>query len=80
VLDDVLQVRWPNVPIVFCVTKGFDRGTYVNFWDHVERWRERGKAVVVVTHLLAQLDRVDRVVELAPHPRRSGDAGPEVSP
>ena len=44
--------------------QGFDRGTYVNFWDHVDAWRSRGKAVVVVTHLLAELTRVDRVVEL----------------
>jgi len=71
----------PTVLLLDEPYQGFDRGTYVNFWDHVERWRERGKAVVVVTHLLAELDRVDRVVELAPHPRRrSGDAGPEVSP
>jgi ABC-type multidrug transport system ATPase subunit len=45
--------------------QGFDRGAYVNFWDHVQTWREEGRAVVVVTHLLAELDRVDRVVELS---------------
>jgi ABC-2 type transport system ATP-binding protein len=44
--------------------QGFDRGTYVNFWEHVDAWRAAGKAVVVVTHLLAELTRVDRVVEL----------------
>ncbi len=44
--------------------QGFDRGTYVNFWDHVATWREQGKAIVVVTHMLAELARVDRVVEL----------------
>ena len=44
--------------------QGFDRGTYVNFWEHVDGWRAAGKAVVVVTHLLAELTRVDRVVEL----------------
>ena len=47
--------------------QGFDRGTYVNFWDHCDRWRAEGKAVVVVTHMLAELDRVDRVVELPAH-------------
>jgi ABC-2 type transport system ATP-binding protein len=45
--------------------QGFDRGAYVNFWDHVQGWREAGRAVVVVTHLLTELDRVDRVVELS---------------
>ena len=48
--------------------QGFDRGTYVDFWDHVERWRAAGRAVVVVTHMLAELSRVDRVVELTAHP------------
>ena len=50
--------------------QGFDRGTYVNFWDHCDIWRSRGKAVVVVTHMLAELGRADRVVELPPHPSR----------
>ena len=50
--------------------QGFDRGTYVNFWDHCERWRHEGKAVVVVTHMLAELSRADRVIELAAHPSR----------
>ncbi len=44
--------------------QGFDHGTYVNFWDHVDRWRSAGKAILVVTHMLAELSRVDRVVEL----------------
>ncbi len=54
--------------------QGFDRGTYVNFWDHCRTWRDAGKAVVVVTHMLAELERVDRVVELPAHPSRL-DAG-----
>ncbi|MGO8687347.1 MAG: ABC transporter ATP-binding protein [Candidatus Dormibacteria bacterium] len=45
--------------------QGFDRGVYVNFWDHVDTWRAAGKAVVIVTHMLAELSRVDRLVELA---------------
>jgi ABC-2 type transport system ATP-binding protein len=53
--------------------QGFDRGTYVNFWDHVARWRDQGRAVVVVTHMLAELDRVDRVVELSIHHSRATD-------
>jgi ABC-2 type transport system ATP-binding protein len=44
--------------------QGFDRGTYVDFWDHVHTWRSQGRAVVVVTHLLTELYRVDRVIEL----------------
>jgi len=55
--------------------QGFDRGTYVNFWDHCQNWRRQGKAVVVVTHMLAELERVDRVVELAAHPSRAHHRG-----
>ena len=55
--------------------QAFDRGTYVNFWDHVNRWRDQGRAVVIVTHLLAELDRVDRVVELSIHPTRRAPGG-----
>ena len=51
--------------------QGFDRGTYVNFWDHCRTWADAGKAVVVVTHMLAELHRVDRVVELPAHPSRA---------
>jgi ABC-2 type transport system ATP-binding protein len=60
----------PSVLLLDEPYQGFDRGTYVNFWDHCQVWRQAGKAVVVVTHMLAELDRVDRVVELEPHPSR----------
>jgi ABC-type multidrug transport system ATPase subunit len=46
--------------------QGFDRGTCENFWDHVAKWRREGAAVVVVTHMLAELHRVDHVLELHP--------------
>jgi ABC-type multidrug transport system ATPase subunit len=54
--------------------QGFDRGTYVNFWDHCDGWRAQGKAVVVVTHMLAELGRVDRVIELPAHEIREAAA------
>jgi len=45
--------------------QGFDHGAYVSFWEHVARWASEGMGVVVVTHLLADLALVDRVVELS---------------
>jgi ABC-type multidrug transport system ATPase subunit len=63
----------PTVLLLDEPYQGFDRGTYVDFWDHCSTWRRSGKAVVVVTHMLAELDRVDRVVELPVH--RSRDRG-----
>jgi ABC-type multidrug transport system ATPase subunit len=61
----------PSILLLDEPYQGFDRGTYVNFWDHCETWRSQGKAVVIVTHMLAELARVDRVMELAPHPSRA---------
>ena len=54
--------------------QGFDRGTYVNFWDHCDAWKAAGKGIVVVTHMLAELERADRVFELPAHhlPERAG--------
>lgn len=46
--------------------QGFDHGSYLNFWDHVKRWGEQRIAVIVVTHMLQDLEMVDRVVDLTP--------------
>ncbi|HZD69700.1 MAG TPA: ABC transporter ATP-binding protein [Actinomycetes bacterium] len=54
----------PGVLLLDEPYQGFDRGTYVNFWDHVDAWKSAGKTVLVVTHMLAEVSRVDRVVEL----------------
>jgi ABC-2 type transport system ATP-binding protein len=52
----------PEVLLLDEPYQGFDLGSYVDFWAHVDTWRLEGRAVVVVTHLLTELDRVDRVV------------------
>jgi ABC-type multidrug transport system ATPase subunit len=44
--------------------QGFDRGSYVDFWEAAAQWREERRAVLVVTHLLTEIERVDRVIEL----------------
>jgi ABC-type multidrug transport system ATPase subunit len=44
--------------------QGFDRGAYVNLWEQLWRLRDAGAAIVVVTHLLNQLDHVDDVLDL----------------
>ena len=51
--------------------QGFDHGSYLDFWHHADAWRRQGKAVVVVTHLLTELDRADQVLEL-PNPSQGG--------
>jgi ABC-2 type transport system ATP-binding protein len=44
--------------------QAFDHGSYVSFWEHVQCWRQEGRAIVVVTHLLVESVPVDRVLEL----------------
>lgn len=51
--------------------QGFDRGSYIDFWQQVGQWRDAGKAVVVITHMLDSLPRVDRVLELSAVERES---------
>ncbi|MER6910206.1 ATP-binding cassette domain-containing protein [Streptomyces sp. NPDC000594] len=64
----------PDVLLLDEPYQGFDRGSYLDFWRNVWDWREDGRAVVVVTHMLQQLDRVDHVLDLGP---RRSDGGPD---
>jgi ABC-type multidrug transport system ATPase subunit len=64
----------PEVLLLDEPYQGFDYGTYVNFWDLVDAWRQAGRVVVVVTHMLAELTRVDQVVELPPPHRPPSDS------
>ena len=67
----------PDILLLDEPYQGFDRGGYLNFWTHVQDWRHAGHAVVLVTHLLAELDRVDRVIELPTHtPARQTEPEP----
>ena len=48
---------------------GFDWETYVRFWEMAERRRDQGMGILIVSHLLAERERLDRVYEL-----RDGEA------
>jgi ABC-2 type transport system ATP-binding protein len=54
----------PDIILMDEPYQGFDRGSYVDFWDCLFRWRDEGRSIVVVTHLLHALDGVDRVLTL----------------
>jgi ABC-type multidrug transport system ATPase subunit len=51
---------------------GFDWDTYLRFWDLVGRRRGTGRAILVISHFIADEDRFDRIVEL-----RDGKAFPK---
>jgi ABC-type multidrug transport system ATPase subunit len=54
----------PDVLLLDEPYQGFDRGTYVNFWEQLWRLRAEGTAIVVVTHLLNRDDPVDVLLDL----------------
>lgn len=62
----------PDILLLDEPYQGFDRGSYLDFWERVWMWRDAGKAVVVVTHLLDRLDRADTVLDLTEAPASTG--------
>jgi ABC-2 type transport system ATP-binding protein len=43
---------------------GFDWETYLRFWEMAEQRRARGMGILVVSHLLAERERLTRIYEL----------------
>lgn len=43
---------------------GFDWETYLRFWDTAEERTAKGMAILIVSHLLAERERLDRVLTL----------------
>jgi ABC-type multidrug transport system ATPase subunit len=54
----------PHVLLLDEPYSGFDWETYVHFWEMSERRRDRGMGILIVSHLLAERERLDRVYEL----------------
>ena len=59
------EINRPDLLLLDEPYQGFDQGAYVDLWSQIDRWRETGTAVLIVTHMLGELHRVDHVVELA---------------
>jgi ABC-type multidrug transport system ATPase subunit len=71
----------PDVLLLDEPYQGFDWETYLRFWDLVESLRGRGKAIVVITHLVFEQERFDLLADLAdgrltPRPPTSPSTGP----
>jgi ABC-2 type transport system ATP-binding protein len=43
---------------------GFDWETYLKFWEMSERRRDQGMGILIVSHLLAERERLDRIYSL----------------
>lgn len=54
----------PDVLLLDEPYSGLDWETYQQFWGHARELRERGKALLVVSHLVHDRDRYDRVLDL----------------
>jgi AcrR family transcriptional regulator len=54
----------PDVLLLDEPYQGFDWETYLRFWDLAEELRARGKAVVIITHLVFEQDRFDLLADL----------------
>lgn len=54
----------PDVLLLDEPYQGFDWETYLRFWELAEELRARGKAVVVITHLVFEQERFDLLADL----------------
>jgi len=54
----------PDLLILDEPYNGFDWDTYQRFWDYTNQLKDRGCAILIVTHLLSEKERLDRIYEL----------------
>jgi ABC-type multidrug transport system ATPase subunit len=54
----------PRVLLLDEPYSGFDWETYVRFWEMAERRRDEGMGILIVSHMITERERLDRVYEL----------------
>ncbi|MDX1762524.1 MAG: ABC transporter ATP-binding protein [Christiangramia sp.] len=54
----------PDLLILDEPYNGFDWDTYQRFWDYTNNLKKRGCAILIVTHLLSETERLDDIYEL----------------
>lgn len=60
------ELHRPDLLLLDEPYQGLDRDAYLDLWEQIAAWRDAGAGVLVVTHLLRDLDLVDHVIELRP--------------
>lgn len=54
----------PDLLILDEPYNGFDWDTYQKFWDYTNHLKKQGCAILIVTHLLSEKEKLDRIYEL----------------
>lgn len=54
----------PDVLLLDEPYTGFDWETYLAFWELTEELCDRGLAIAIISHLISERDRFDRIYEL----------------
>lgn len=60
----IALLRDPDVLLLDEPYQGFDYATYSSFWELSRAWRARGKAILVVSHMVTERQRFDRIIHL----------------
>jgi len=60
----IALLHQPDVMILDEPYSGFDWDTYLRFWDYTSQLKKEGCAILVVTHLLTEKEKFDRIYNL----------------
>jgi ABC-2 type transport system ATP-binding protein len=67
----------PDVLLLDEPYTGFDWETYLAFWELTEDLRERDTAVAIISHLISERERFDRILELRDGRLHEQDEAPQ---
>ncbi|WP_206610419.1 ATP-binding cassette domain-containing protein [Actinomyces wuliandei] len=68
------QLDAPHLLLLDEPYQGLDSTAYEDLWGLIRTWSRAGTAILLVTHLLRDVDRVDQVIELAALDERTQEA------
>ena len=60
----IALLHQPQLLILDEPYSGFDWDTYLSFWDLTDKLRQEGCAILIVTHMLTEKKRFDRIFNL----------------
>lgn len=60
----IALLHQPSLLILDEPYSGFDWETYLRFWEYAGQLRDSGCAILVVTHLVSEKERFDRIYQL----------------